>query len=369
MINLDNFLTISIFIFLFFSFSFKSLGNKDVKLINFSYSMIFLALAYFLTLSDSLGQYAVISYILSYYNLYLGFCCLANYARFEADNKLIFIVCSFVFLDVCLDLYFINDALRALLVVMLLIRSFIVLFKSKLRDVPHVKMIYFSLFSSLCLLFERVAFVYVSDSSYNLDNHNQAFYLMNVLISISLSVGVLLTVNSLLIKKLHSISLTDELTGCYNRKWLREYLKEKEGCNDKISILIIDIDDFKSINDNLGHGQGDILLKEFSFLLKDNIRSDDYMVRYGGEEFIIILNVNIILSNVIAKKLRLLIEKWRELDKDRRCTASFGVAEWDGHESWSHLFKRADKALYQAKKTGRNKVVSQEGINLDFDTE
>lgn len=368
MINTDTFLVISTLVCLFFSFSFKVMSKEDIKLVNFSYYMLNMACAYIFILSGYLSKYTIVPSILSYYNLYLGFVSLTKNHKENSNksNLSILILSLLIILDEYIGLHFFDYALRALILTIIISFCLFELIKSNVRSNVHVIIIYISLLISFFLLFERALYIYLSEGEEIIEGHNQAFYLINGFVTISLCMGILMTVNSLLIKKLKDNSETDELTKCYNRKWLRSFFEKKEGCSETLSVLMIDIDNFKKINDNFGHLQGDIVLKDISFLLKGNIRSVDYMVRYGGEEFIIILDVNLDLSIMIANKLRVLIESWKDVDTERRCTASFGVAEWDKTEQWSALLNRADKALYQAKVTGKNKVVSQEDIKANI---
>ena len=126
----------------------------------------------------------------------------------------------------------------------------------------------------------------------------------------------------------------------------------------ELSILYFDIDYFKDINDTFGHEQGDIVLKESARLATSLLRTSDSMVRWGGEEFIIILpETNLKSATTIAEKLRLEFEKAKFI-KDRTVTASFGVVSLQENESWDELLKRADDLMYKAKKSGRNRVVN-----------
>ena len=165
-----------------------------------------------------------------------------------------------------------------------------------------------------------------------------------------------------LIKKLDIQATTDTLTGCTNRfkgniiggREIERSLRYDR----KLSILYFDIDYFKDVNDTLGHEQGDVVLKRSAALAQELLRTSDSIVRWGGEEFIIILPETTLESAMkIAEKLRSGFEK-SEFIKDRIVTASFGVVELKDKESWDELVKRADDLMYKAKKSGRNRVVN-----------
>jgi len=165
-----------------------------------------------------------------------------------------------------------------------------------------------------------------------------------------------------LIKKLDIQATTDTLTGCINRykgnligkKEVERSLRYKR----ELSVLYFDIDYFKDINDTFGHEQGDIVLRDSAALTKKLLRTSDSMVRWGGEEFIIILPESTLESaTTIAEKLRAEFEK-AEFIKGRRVTASFGVVALLENETWDDLVKRADDFMYKAKKSGRNRVVN-----------
>lgn len=152
----------------------------------------------------------------------------------------------------------------------------------------------------------------------------------------------------------------DKLTGLYNRHVLteegqRKYARIKRH-GGKLSIIILDIDYFKQVNDNYGHLMGDKVLIAIADVLKENRREEDFAARFGGEEFVVILeDCNIDHASEIAENFR---EKIASLKiGDISVTASFGVCELNSeHDSCESLLKDADAALYEAKGDGRNKV-------------
>lgn len=153
----------------------------------------------------------------------------------------------------------------------------------------------------------------------------------------------------------------DKLTGAYNRRYLEEVLSQfiEDARNDEksFSIIMLDIDNFKGINDVYGHHDGDKVLKKMSQIIFNNIREADIYGRYGGEEFIIVLpdcDDNKAFST--AERLRTVIQKAKLLGNKREVTVSMGVANFPIHgQTYSRLIKRADQALYVAKELGRNR--------------
>jgi len=156
----------------------------------------------------------------------------------------------------------------------------------------------------------------------------------------------------------------DNLTGVLNRagfRYLAEALihsrREKE--QHIFSLLLIDLDHFKSVNDNHGHIIGDKLLVRFAQLIKNNIRKSDILARWGGEEFIIIFNgLTLPEARIISEKLRIIVEKedFTFSELTIHITASFGLTEYNQDHSLEEAFHAADKALYISKNNGRNAV-------------
>jgi len=169
------------------------------------------------------------------------------------------------------------------------------------------------------------------------------------------------------------MALTDPLTGLYNRRVFME-MAEKELAKAKrygynFSILMLDIDNFKRINDTYGHDVGDLVLKKIAEILRRNVRGADVVARFGGEEFIVMLsNANLNGAVKKAEQLRRLIEQTPvELPSGEklRVTVSIGVSTYRGQESLEELIKEADIALYEAKRNGKNRVeVFRESLAL-----
>jgi len=125
-------------------------------------------------------------------------------------------------------------------------------------------------------------------------------------------------------------------------------------------LIVVDLDFFKSINDKFGHGEGDEVLKNVAGLLRNRVRKTDRVFRFGGEEFVVLArNTGKEGGAVIAEQLRQQIESKVKIP-DSAVTASFGCAELHEGETTQDWFNRADLAVYQAKQTGRNRVVISE---------
>jgi diguanylate cyclase (GGDEF)-like protein len=155
-------------------------------------------------------------------------------------------------------------------------------------------------------------------------------------------------------KKLKKLSITDSLTNLHNRRRLDELLNDSK--NKKYSLILLDIDHFKEVNDIHGHLEGDKVLVELSKLLKNSLNKNDEIGRWGGEEFLIICkNTTEKDAYLIALRLKKQIE---EHDfKIRKITASFGVSEAQKNSTLKEILANADNALYRAKQQGRNQVV------------
>jgi len=158
---------------------------------------------------------------------------------------------------------------------------------------------------------------------------------------------------------LEYLTITDHLTGIYNRRYfqqkIEEEIKRAKRYGNALSVIMIDIDFFKKINDTHGHNVGDEVLVEYSKLIKSYLRDVDVFCRIGGEEFMIILPYATEEdAQIIAEKLRQEIETHKQI---LALTMSFGVTQYIKGESEEFLYKRVDSALYEAKESGRNRVV------------
>ena len=163
-------------------------------------------------------------------------------------------------------------------------------------------------------------------------------------------------------KELQRLARTDPLTGIWNRRHFEEALTaEIERARRyavPVSLVVFDVDHFKSINDQYGHSAGDDILVQLACLVGAHLRVVDLLARWGGEEFVVLIPNNTLASaEIVAEKLRVLIEE--ALFKPvGRVTASFGVTQINPGDQPEVVFSRADKAMYQAKAAGRNRVMS-----------
>lgn len=161
--------------------------------------------------------------------------------------------------------------------------------------------------------------------------------------------------------ELKHLSRTDELTGLWNRRVLHEALDRELKVNKRtkgsLAVMLLDIDNFKTINDQLGHKLGDEAIVLVANVLKKEIRETDYCIRYGGDEFIIIiLGDNHRLSDALSDRIRANIENASKSIKT--FTISIGVVVVESEEIDSEqVLQLADKCMYQAKENGRNKAV------------
>ena len=165
-------------------------------------------------------------------------------------------------------------------------------------------------------------------------------------------------------EKLERLANLDSLTGLYNRRAisgkLRDLINRANRYKEDFSLVMLDIDHFKKVNDRYGHLTGDEVLEKIATLVRRNIRNTDVVGRYGGEEFIIILpQTNLSSAWVIAERIRSIIENAEMKDPAGNVftvTVSQGLSEWERGEDADALISCADEALYKAKARGRNRV-------------
>ena len=161
-------------------------------------------------------------------------------------------------------------------------------------------------------------------------------------------------------EKLEQMSVTDDLTGTYNRRKLEEVLQNEMDhsvrSGNPLTMLMTDIDHFKNVNDTYGHDVGDAVLVAVAALLGHRLRETDTLIRFGGEEFIILIpGVIIERAMIIAERLRQTIED-HSFETVGRITVSIGVAEHVPADNRDSFIKRADEKLYEAKQSGRNRI-------------
>lgn len=182
---------------------------------------------------------------------------------------------------------------------------------------------------------------------------------LNFITSLANHIGIALE-NNMLYKKIRENSIRDPLMGIYNRKYFFETLRNiiKDDENRKFAIVMVDLDDFKKINDEYGHQIGDIVLMEISKIILEGIESKDILARYGGEEFIVYIHD---INNIENK-----FEKIREAIESRNInsttgnilniTATFGISIYKGNDL-NKTVQQADESLYIGKSKGKNRII------------
>ena len=176
-----------------------------------------------------------------------------------------------------------------------------------------------------------------------------------------------------LLDKVNYMAITDALTGLYNRRRFHDTLTSEyeraKRYGAPFSLIMLDIDHFKKINDSVGHSVGDAVLKEVSGILLKSIRDIDTAARYGGEEFMIILpNTDKVHARIVAERMRLAIENHAFADIDQKVTVSIGISGMpdDKIDNEEKLIRCADFAMYRAKQLGRNRTVTAEALELEL---
>jgi diguanylate cyclase (GGDEF)-like protein len=165
--------------------------------------------------------------------------------------------------------------------------------------------------------------------------------------------------------KLLELSITDKLTGLYNRQKTDEKLLEEQRKVDRYptyecSVILIDVDYFKSINDQYGHQSGDHVLRQIAQILQENLRQTDVIGRWGGEEFIIILpHTPMGKADSVAEHLRYSVEHY-PFGLDQSITISIGIGKLFRDQGIHETIKYIDSALYEAKNSGRNRICHAE---------
>ncbi len=162
------------------------------------------------------------------------------------------------------------------------------------------------------------------------------------------------------------LAITDALTGLHNRRYMETHMsglvEQARSRGEPLAVLVLDIDLFKLINDTHGHDAGDEVLREFALRVRKAIRGIDLACRYGGEEFVIVMpETNLAAATAVAERLRQRIASEpfpiQEGAQGIDVTISIGIATLGGNDDAAAVIKRADQALYRAKRNGRNRVV------------
>jgi len=168
--------------------------------------------------------------------------------------------------------------------------------------------------------------------------------------------------------RIQELAVTDDLTGAFNRRHLAEVLARQKAIADRspnygFAVCFVDLDFFKRVNDKFGHSTGDCVLRSFAEIVANVLREVDCVARIGGEEFVLVLGgTSQRDAVVVAERInaRLSDMQVSPLEPRYRITASMGITEYRPPEELEATIDRADRALYDAKRTGRNKVVIAE---------
>jgi two-component system, cell cycle response regulator len=164
------------------------------------------------------------------------------------------------------------------------------------------------------------------------------------------------------------LAITDQLTGLYNRRFINAQLGplvQRAQCGgDPVSVMIVDLDHFKRINDAHGHDVGDAILREFAVRLASNVRPSDFACRFGGEEFVVIMprttgDVACLAAERLRRQICAAPFQASRLAGPLDVTISIGVATAEADDDFDTLLKRADEGLYEAKRAGRNRVIGK----------
>jgi diguanylate cyclase (GGDEF)-like protein len=192
------------------------------------------------------------------------------------------------------------------------------------------------------------------------------------LLSILASFAAMAINNATMHKRTKLMAITDALTGLHNHRYFKQFFKLEMGRAKRyqkpFSIIMLDVDDFKSYNDSFGHGTGDLLLAKLGEIMLQTIRGVDVAFRYGGEEFIVLLPETKLENAILAaERLRGTIQKRTAAElaglATRGVTVSIGVASYpDNADKMDELFNIVDSLLYRAKRCGKNKVYHQESL-------
>ncbi len=210
-------------------------------------------------------------------------------------------------------------------------------------------------------IFTAIFMVYVSGLLFYTLDPQLAVRAVIALIVTALLTHIFLGIIDTLHSKLVDLSIMDPMTGALNRRQidpiLEEAIERKRRSNTPASLLVLDVDNFKSVNDNYGHAVGDHVLIELVKLLKRRARRLDKLFRMGGEEFVLFLpDTDAKGAASLAEDVRLAVEK-ADLIEGRVVTISIGIGEIEHGESIDEWIKRGDDALFEAKNNGRNQTV------------
>jgi diguanylate cyclase (GGDEF)-like protein len=224
---------------------------------------------------------------------------------------------------------------------------------------PVVVVVYIIMPQRGAWVVNSILFVLMSIIGWNALDHEIAIRLIASFLLLSLLVASVMFIIDNQQKQLNALAITDSLTGLLNRVTLSTSLdhavNQSMRANIPMTLIAMDLDNFKEVNDNQGHDAGDEVLRNVSGMLHERFRNTDRVYRCGGDEFLILLfNTDCESGTKAAEQLRSSMASF----EGRITTASFGVAEYQKDEIRDAWTKRADNKLYQAKESGQNRVAS-----------
>ena len=287
--------------------------------------------------------------------------------KFRDPSLTVIQMCAAILLTMY-GMYFANESRGVLLLVYILILIFGI-YKLNTRS-----FLYVSAFTLVTYGIDIALLSYFRSDSVNLNiEYLQFLVLSMVLVAFSIIGGHISSLRRNLrisrteqeksLALIKEMSIRDDLTGVYNRRHLMELLEHeyhriaRGGAH--FSVAMLDIDHFKNVNDTHGHLTGDEVLRAVSGVIRNSLRSADFCGRYGGEEFLLVMTqTNINGAILCAERIRSSIEQSRfpNLGPNFKVTVSLGVTAFAGKEDIPNMIARADKALYRAKESGRNRV-------------
>jgi diguanylate cyclase (GGDEF)-like protein len=329
-------LIFGVFYMMFIISDYFSIDNSVSFMIIFMIRVLFLALsAVVFIVIKKIHNYTKLAYLITAYEILavIGFLLIINY--YESLTLLIF----FSIMAITLAIYITpNKLMFAQIIAVFLSLSFFIFHAKRIENMET------SLFLKI-VAYNLIIMIYCSIGAY-LNN----FYKRKQFIDS---------------RELQRVSITDSLTGIYNRAKFNEELKYWiDYCSkyeNPLSLVMIDIDNFKRVNDDFGHLIGDSVIQNIASIIKKAIRNTDIFARWGGEEFVILLpNTDIQQAMEMADRMRICIQE-NKYDKAENITCSFGLAALRKNEKAESLLQRVDKLLYEAKNFGKNAVVGEDG--------
>lgn len=174
--------------------------------------------------------------------------------------------------------------------------------------------------------------------------------------SYSIFFMIIMSYSLYLIENSYMSSITDPLTGLYNRRMFMRYMEQSLGASQSIDIIFADIDNFKKLNDTQGHEMGDNALKQVANIFIEETKDIGVAARYGGEEIVVLIYDNSISVESLSQKIL------KRVERETIVTLSIGFKNYDPEDTPDTLINHADQAMYNAKKTGKNKVVGYSPI-------